>query len=55
MPEALSVVFNWVDEDVLRPVPPSGVLRSQLGLSQDDFVALFAGNAGEAQALHRRG
>jgi glycosyltransferase involved in cell wall biosynthesis len=53
VPESkVSVVFNWVDEAVLRPAPRSGALRHQLGLGDGAFVALFAGNAGEAQALH---
>lgn len=49
--QQVTVVFNWVDEVTLRPVPSSGVLRDQLGLARTDFIALFAGNAGEAQGL----
>jgi glycosyltransferase involved in cell wall biosynthesis len=48
----VSVVFNWVDEAVLRPAAPTGVMRARLGLGQRAFVMLFAGNAGEAQAMH---
>lgn len=46
-----SVVFNWVDESALRPAAPSGALRALLGIGAQTFVMLFAGNAGEAQAL----
>lgn len=48
----VSVVFNWVDETMLKPAPPAGTLRRRLGLADESFVAMFAGNAGEAQALH---
>lgn len=50
--DKVSVVFNWVDEAVLKPGSRAGALRQQVGLGDGAFVALFAGNAGEAQALH---
>ena len=50
--DKVSVVFNWVDETVLKPTPRDGALRRQLGLGDTAFVSLFAGNAGEAQAMH---
>jgi glycosyltransferase involved in cell wall biosynthesis len=50
--DKVSVVFNWVDETELKPTPRAGALRHQLGLADRDFVAMFAGNAGEAQAMH---
>jgi glycosyltransferase involved in cell wall biosynthesis len=50
--DKVSVIFNWVDETVLEPAPRAGALRHRLGIADRDFVAMFAGNAGEAQALH---
>ena len=50
-PDKVSVVFNWVDEAVFKPAPRDGALRRRLGLGDEVFVALFAGNAGEAQGL----
>ena len=49
--EKVTLVYNWADESTLRPVPGNGWLRSRLGVSADAFVALYAGNLGEAQAL----
>lgn len=46
----LTVVYNWVGESDDRPHPP-GALRAQLGLSEDDFLIMYAGNHGAAQAL----
>lgn len=45
------VAYNWVDEAVMRPVHPNGLLRGRLGLAPDDFVMVFAGNQGVAQGL----
>ena len=50
-PDKVSVVYNWVDEAVLTPAPRGGALRARLGVGEGAFVALFAGNAGEAQGL----
>lgn len=50
-PEKVSVVYNWVDETVLRPMPPDVTLRAELGIAPDDFVLLYAGNHGAAQSL----
>lgn len=47
----MTVVHNWVDESVLRPVAPNGRLRSVLGLGADEVLGVHAGNQGEAQAL----
>ncbi len=49
--DRITLVHNWVDDDVIRPAEPQGSLRAGLGLPDDAFVALFAGNAGEAQGL----
>lgn len=47
----ISVIYNWADEAVTRPMAPTGRLRSQLGLASDDFIFLYAGNHGYAQRL----
>lgn len=41
---------NWVDTDLIRPIA-NGPYRSELGLDQDDFVALYSGNMGAKQGL----
>jgi glycosyltransferase involved in cell wall biosynthesis len=46
-----SVVYNWVDEDMVRPSPPDPTLRADLGLTEADFVVLYAGTMGPAQDL----
>lgn len=50
-PEKISIVYNWTDESIVRPLAPSGVLRDQLGLGEGDFLMLYAGNHGYAQSL----
>jgi glycosyltransferase involved in cell wall biosynthesis len=45
----LSVVPNWVDEAVFRPVPPDPALADRLGLT--GFVVMYAGSLGEPQGL----
>lgn len=51
-PEKVTLVYNWVDEDLMRPSPPDIAFREQMGLSSDDFVLVYAGNHGKAQGLH---
>ena len=48
----LSVVYNWVDESVMRPVPPTGAMRRNLGIPENDIVLMYAGGHGLAQRLH---
>lgn len=45
----LSVVANWVDETVFRPVPRDPALARQLGLT--GFVVMYAGSLGDLQGL----
>lgn len=50
--EKISVVYNWVDEDPTRSTDGSGRdLRADLGIAPTDFVVMYAGNHGTAQAL----
>jgi colanic acid biosynthesis glycosyl transferase WcaI len=47
--DKLSVVPNWVDESVFRPVPPDPALADRLGLH--GFVVMYAGSLGDLQGL----
>lgn len=46
---ALWVVPNWVDELLLRPVPPDPALAARHGLT--GFVVMYAGSLGDLQGL----
>jgi glycosyltransferase involved in cell wall biosynthesis len=48
--EKVSVVYNWVDEEVMKPAAPDADLRMRLGLT-DEFLLMYGGNHGAAQAL----
>lgn len=50
-PARISVVHNWVDETVMRPVPRDPQLRRAWGAADDDLVLLYAGTMGPAQDL----
>jgi glycosyltransferase involved in cell wall biosynthesis len=47
--DRLSVVPNWVDESVFRPVPRDPGLAQRLGLT--GFVVMYAGSLGQLQGL----
>ena len=50
--EKISLVYNWVDESLFAvPASPDQALRASLGLTDDDFVAMYAGAHGIAQGL----
>jgi glycosyltransferase involved in cell wall biosynthesis len=49
-PQKVSVIYNWVDENVMRPTAPDPELRPRLGLT-NEFLVMYAGNHGPAQAL----
>jgi glycosyltransferase involved in cell wall biosynthesis len=52
VPESkIDVIYNWCDEEAIKPTAPDHVLGDQLGLSSSVFTVLFAGNMGLAQAL----
>jgi len=40
------VIPDWIDENEFRPLPRDNEWRSRLGVSQDTFIALFAGTLG---------
>ncbi|MFT3873072.1 MAG: glycosyltransferase family 4 protein [Nocardioides sp.] len=49
--DKVHVVFNWVDEQVIKPLPAHGELKAELGLPPDDLLVMYAGNHGPAQGL----
>lgn len=50
--DKIEVVRNWVDTSKIYPLSYPSALRKDLGLSDDQFVALYAGNIGKKQALY---
>ncbi|QEG01058.1 Alpha-D-kanosaminyltransferase [Stieleria maiorica] len=42
---------NWVDCDVMKPIPAGPELRARFGIPADRCVALYAGNIGNKQGL----
>jgi colanic acid biosynthesis glycosyl transferase WcaI len=49
--DRLCLFPNWVDTDAIRPLAAPSILRRQLGLGDDEVVALYAGSMGEKQGL----
>jgi glycosyltransferase involved in cell wall biosynthesis len=47
----VSVLPNWADEERLAPVPVNRDFRRSLGVRDDEFMVLYAGNIGPLQAL----
>ncbi len=50
-PAQASLFPNWVDLQAVQPQPHPSIFRAELGLADDDVVALYAGNMGEKQGL----
>ncbi|GAB4016671.1 colanic acid biosynthesis fucosyltransferase WcaI [Spirosoma migulaei] len=42
---------NWVDEQLIRPLPREQSLRAEMGLLPEDKVVLYSGSVGEKQGL----
>lgn len=42
---------NWVDTEQIRPLPGPSPLRHELGVRDDEIVALYSGNMGRKQGL----
>ncbi len=50
--EKIEIVYNWVDEEVIRPVKKEdNRLITQLNIPQYDFSVVYAGNIGHAQSV----
>lgn len=51
--EKIVVVSNWIDTDLIKPVPKeSNKLFSEFGIPYDKFIVLYAGNFGAAQGAY---
>lgn len=50
--DRLVIIRNWINLDQIRPLNRPSHYRSSLNLSEDRFVALYAGNIGVKQGLH---
>lgn len=50
-PAKIEIVRNWVDVDLIRPMPVSKAYRKELGLKPSDFVVLYSGNIGAKQGV----
>lgn len=50
-PRKISVIYNWIDTTLFRPLPRQNDWRSHLPLMASDFVVLYAGNMGLSQGL----
>lgn len=46
----MALVYDWVDTDLIRPLPQSNAFAEEHGLA-DKFVVLYAGNLGLSQGL----
>jgi colanic acid biosynthesis glycosyl transferase WcaI len=49
--ERIEIVRNWVDLDVIKPLHRPSSFRSELGLTDQDFVVLYSGNIGAKQGF----
>ena len=50
--EKIEVVYNWVDENAVKPVAKEkNPLFEEFGLSRDKFTVVYAGNLGNAQNI----
>ncbi|MEJ0093435.1 MAG: WcaI family glycosyltransferase [Methylocella sp.] len=50
-PDRIGIVRNWVDLTKIKPLEGPNGFRRELGLTDDDFVVLYAGNVGIKQDL----
>ena len=50
--EKMDLIYNWVDENAVRPVPRAqNCLVERLGLDPDAFYVTYSGNVGHTQNL----
>ncbi|MCI6414317.1 glycosyltransferase family 4 protein [Butyricimonas virosa] len=50
--EKIEVVYNWVDEKAIIPIPKAdNPLFEEFGISRDKFIVVYAGNLGNAQNI----
>lgn len=51
-PERIAFFPNWVDVNAVTPLARRSAYRDELGLTDDQVVALFSGTLGAKQGLH---
>lgn len=51
LPEKAILFPNWVDTENIYPMENPNPLRKEMGISDDKFVILYAGNIGKKQGL----
>lgn len=51
-PSNLDIVRNWVDTSKIKPMSGANGFRKELGLGDDTFAVLYAGNIGAKQGMH---
>jgi colanic acid biosynthesis glycosyl transferase WcaI len=51
-PKRMSVIYNWCEEEYIKPTEPDDKLAASLGL-EDAFIVMFAGTMGAMQGLDR--
>jgi len=44
--DKIHIVYNWLDEEEIKPFPRLGAFRTMQGISEDTFVVMYAGNIG---------
>lgn len=51
--EKITLVYNWIDEELFTPASAAqrAAGRAELGLADDEFTLMYAGNLGAAQGL----
>lgn len=45
--DRIHVVYNWMDEQKIKPGLRTGVFRNKHGITEETFVVMYAGNVGE--------
>jgi colanic acid biosynthesis glycosyl transferase WcaI len=45
-PSKVSVIYNWIDTEEIRPLSRENDFRTECGFTAKDFVVLYAGNIG---------
>lgn len=52
IPKNRSVLFpNWIDTDLIKPLPQPNSFRTEWVISPEQFVVLYSGNMGKKQGL----
>jgi glycosyltransferase involved in cell wall biosynthesis len=44
--EKIHIIYNWLNENEIKPSPRIGIFREMLGICTETFVIMYAGNIG---------